>query len=51
MSFLSNFNMNTISRNIFVGILLGSTDLLEPNEDLTFSISVLCVGLTKKRKY
>ena len=51
MSFLSNFNMNTISRNIFVGILLGPTDLLEPNEDLTFSISVLCVGLTKKRKY
>ena len=41
MSFLSNFN-------ILVGILLGPTDLLEPNEDLTFSISVLSVGLKKK---
>ena len=41
MSFLSNFN-------ILVGILLGPTDLLEPNEDLTFSISVLSVGLKIK---
>ena len=41
MSFLSNFN-------ILVGILLGPTDLLESNEDITFSISVLSVGLTKK---
>ena len=41
MSFLSNFN-------ILVGILLGLTDLLESNEDITFSISVLSVGLTKK---
>ena len=36
MSFLSNFI-------ILVGILLGPTDLLESNEDMTFS-----VGLTKK---
>ena len=43
MSFLSNFNIS-------VGILLGPTDLLESNEDMTFSISVLSVGLTK-RKY
>ena len=41
MSFLSNFN-------ILVGMLLGPTDLLESNEDMTFSISVLSVGLTKK---
>ena len=41
MSFLSNFN-------ILVGILLGPTDLLESNDDMTFSISVLSVGLTKK---
>ena len=41
MSFLSNFN-------ILVGILLGPTDLLESNEDMTFSISVLSVRLTKK---
>ena len=41
MLFLSNFN-------ILVGILLGPTDLLESNEDMTFSISVLSVGLTKK---
>ena len=41
MSFLSNFN-------ILLGILLGPTDLLESNEDMTFSISVLSVGLTKK---
>ena len=41
MSFLSNFN-------ILIGILLGQTDLLEPNEDIIFSISVLSVGLIKK---
>ena len=41
MSFLSNFN-------ILVGILLGPTDLLESNEDMTFSISVLSVRFTKK---
>ena len=41
MSFLSNFN-------ILVGILLGPTDLLESNEDMIFSISVLSVGLIKK---
>ena len=41
MSFLSNFN-------ILVGILLGPTDLLESNEDMTFSISVLSVVFTKK---
>ena len=41
MSFLSNCN-------ILVGILLGPTDLLESNEDITFSIPVLSVGLTKK---
>ena len=41
MSFLSNFN-------ILVGILLGPTDLLESNEDMTFSISVLSVGLIEK---
>ena len=39
MSFLSNFN-------ILVGILLGPTDLLESDEDMTFSMSVLSVGLT-----
>ena len=38
MSSLSNFN-------IIVGILLGPTDLLESNEDMTSSISVLSVGL------
>ena len=43
MSFLSNFN-------ILVGTLLGPTDLLESNEDMTFSISVLSVDL-QKRKY
>ena len=42
MLFLSNFN-------ILVGILLGPTDSLESNEDMTFSISVLSVGLTKKK--
>ena len=36
--------------NILVGILLGPTDLLESHEDMTFSISVLSAGLTK-RKY
>ena len=41
MSFLSNFD-------ILVGILLGPTDLLESNEDMIFSISVLSVGLIKK---
>ena len=41
MSFVSNFN-------ILVGKLLGPTDLLESNEDMTSSISVLSVGLTKK---
>ena len=41
MSFLSNFN-------ILVGILLGPTDLLESNENMVFSISVLSVGLIKK---
>ena len=41
MTFLSNFN-------ILVGILLCPTDLLESNEDMTFSICVLSVGLTKK---
>ena len=41
MSFLSNF------KNL-VGILLGLTDLLEYNEDITSSISALSVGLTKK---
>ena len=44
MSFLTNFN-------ILVGILLGPTDLLESNEDMTFSISVLSVGDLQKRKY
>ena len=42
MSFLSSFN-------ILVGILLGPTDLLESNEDMIFSISVLLVGLIKKK--
>ena len=41
MPFLSNFNT-------LVGILLGPTDLLESNEDITFSISFFSVGLTKK---
>ena len=41
MLFLSNFN-------ILVGILLGPTDLLESNDDVTFFISVLSVGPTKK---
>ena len=42
MSFLSNFN-------ILVEILLGliNTDLLESNEDMIFSVSVLSVGLIK----
>ena len=38
VSFVSNFD-------ILVGILLGPTDLLESNEDMIFSISVLSVGL------
>ena len=42
MSFLSNFN-------ILIGILLGSTDLLESNEDMIFFISILSVGLMKKK--
>ena len=41
MSFLSNFNN-------LVEILLGPTHLLEYNEDMTFSIFVLSVGLEKK---
>ena len=41
MPFLSNFN-------ILVGILLGPTDLLESNEDMTFSISALPVRLAIK---
>ena len=41
MSFLSNFNT-------LVAILLGPTDLLESNQDMIFSISVLSVELTKK---
>ena len=41
MPFLSNFNM-------LVGILLGPADLLESNEDMKFSISVLPLGLRKK---
>ena len=34
--------------NTLVGILLGPTDLLESNEDMIFSISVLSVSLIKK---
>ena len=41
MSFLSNFN-------ILVGIMLGPTDLLESDEVMIFSISVLLVELTNK---
>ena len=41
MPFLSNFNT-------LVGIPLGPTDLLQSNEDITFSISVLSVGLAEK---
>ena len=41
MSFLSNFNT-------LVWILLGPSDLLESNEDMIFSVSVLSVGLTEK---
>ena len=40
MSFLSKFN-------ILLGTLSGSTDLLESNGDVIFSISVLSVGLIK----
>ena len=42
MSFLSNFN-------ILIGILLGSTDLLESNKDMIFFISILSVELMKKK--
>ena len=41
MPFLSNFKT-------LVGILLGPTDLLESNENITFPIPFLSVGLTKK---
>ena len=41
MIFLSNVN-------ILIGILLGPTDLLESNEDMIFSFSVLSVGFIKK---
>ena len=41
MSFLSNFN-------ILIGILLGPTDLLEPNDDMVFFMSVLSVGRIEK---
>ena len=41
ISFLSNFI-------ILVGMLLGPADLSESNQDMTFSITVLSVGLTKK---
>ena len=41
MSFLINFI-------ILVGMPLGPTDLLKSNKDMTFSIFVLSVGLTKK---
>ena len=34
--------------NTLVEILLSSTDLLESDEYMTFSISILSVGLTKK---
>ena len=37
------FNFNTLA-----GTLLCPTDLLECNEDMTFSISDLSVGFTKK---
>ena len=37
------FNFNTLA-----GTLLGPTDLLECNEDMTFSFSDLSVGFTKK---
>ena len=41
VSFLRNFN-------ILLGILLGPTDLLQSNEDMAFSVSVLSVGLIRK---
>ena len=44
MSFLSNCN-------ILVWILLRPTDLLEPDEDMIFSISVFPVGLIKKEVF
>ena len=37
------FNFSTLA-----GTLLGPTDLLECNEDMTFCISDLSVGFTKK---
>ena len=41
ISFLSNFN-------IFIGMLLGPTDLLEGSEYIMFCISDLLLGLRKK---
>ena len=41
MSFLSSFNT-------LVGIQLDPTDLLESNEDIAFSISVLSAGVIKR---
>ena len=41
ISFLRNLNT-------LVGILFGSTDLVEAKGDMTFSISVLSMGITKK---
>ena len=38
MSFLSSFS-------IFVGILSGSTDLLESSEEITFAISFFVSGI------
>ena len=38
-------NVILINFNILVGMLLGPADLLESNEDMTFPISVLSVGL------
>ena len=42
MSSLSNFS-------ILVGMLLGPTDLLKSNENMTFFISVFPMGLQKKK--
>ena len=41
ISFLRNLNT-------LVGILFASTDLVESKGDMTFSVSVLSVGITKK---
>ena len=41
ISFLRNLNT-------LVGILFGSADLVESKGDMTFSISVLSMGITKK---